>query len=47
MAAYSIDDVFKALADPNRRRLLDSLNAENGQTLRQLCAGLERARRAP
>jgi hypothetical protein len=29
-----VDDVFKALADPSRRRLLDSLNARNGQTLR-------------
>ena len=28
-------DVFKALADPSRRHLLDRLNAENGQTLRQ------------
>ncbi len=28
-----IDDVFRALADPGRRRLLDSLNARNGQNL--------------
>ena len=40
------DDVFKALADPSRRRLLDSLNGQNGQTLRELCAGLEMARQS-
>jgi DNA-binding transcriptional ArsR family regulator/uncharacterized protein YndB with AHSA1/START domain len=34
-----MDDVFRALADPSRRRLLDSLNARNGQSLRELCAG--------
>ena len=33
-----MDEVFKALADATRRRLLDSLNANNGQTLRELCA---------
>ena len=41
-----MDDVFKALADPSRRQLLDSLNAENGQTLRELCAGLDMARQS-
>src|SRR3954452_11210722 len=41
-----MDDVFKALADPGRRRLLDSLNARNGQTLRELCAGLDMARQS-
>lgn len=41
-----MDAVFKALADPSRRRLLDSLNARNGQTLRELCAGLEMARQS-
>jgi DNA-binding transcriptional ArsR family regulator/uncharacterized protein YndB with AHSA1/START domain len=47
MAAYSsLDDAFKALADPSRRRLLDSLNERNGQTLRELCAGLEMARQS-
>src|SRR6476646_3964350 len=47
MAAYSTDDeVFRALADPSRRRLLDSLNSRNGQTLRELCAGLEMARQS-
>ncbi len=39
-------DVFKALADDSRRRLLDRLNARNGQTLRELCAGLDMARQS-
>ena len=39
-----MDEVFKALADGSRRRLLDSLNAHNGQSLRELCAGLNMAR---
>src|SRR3954468_10856320 len=47
MAAYpSLDDAFRALADPSRRRLLDRLNARNGQTLRELCAGLGMARQS-
>jgi uncharacterized protein YndB with AHSA1/START domain/DNA-binding transcriptional ArsR family regulator len=47
MAAYSsADDVFRALADPSRRRLLDSLNERNGQTLRELCSGLDMARQS-
>jgi DNA-binding transcriptional ArsR family regulator/uncharacterized protein YndB with AHSA1/START domain len=41
-----IDEVFKALADPSRRLLLDSLNARNGQSLRDLCAGLSMARQS-
>jgi len=41
-----IDDVFRALADPSRRRLLDSLNARNGQTLRELCADMDMARQS-
>jgi DNA-binding transcriptional ArsR family regulator/uncharacterized protein YndB with AHSA1/START domain len=41
-----MDEVFKALADPSRRRLLDSLNARSGQTLRELCAGLDMARQS-
>jgi uncharacterized protein YndB with AHSA1/START domain/DNA-binding transcriptional ArsR family regulator len=40
------DEVFRALADPSRRQLLDMLNARNGQTLRELCAGLEMARQS-
>jgi DNA-binding transcriptional ArsR family regulator len=31
-----IDDVFRALADPTRRRLLDELFEEDGQTLSAL-----------
>jgi DNA-binding transcriptional ArsR family regulator/uncharacterized protein YndB with AHSA1/START domain len=50
MDAYSgrqeIDEVFRALADPSRRLLLDRLNDRNGQTLRELCAGLEMARQS-
>ncbi|HTF52520.1 MAG TPA: SRPBCC domain-containing protein [Pseudonocardia sp.] len=41
-----MDEVFKALADASRRRLLDSLNARNGQSLRELCAGLDMARQS-
>ncbi|GAA3530251.1 metalloregulator ArsR/SmtB family transcription factor [Nonomuraea rosea] len=41
-----MDEVFKALADPSRRRLLDSLNERNGQTLRELCARLDMARQS-
>lgn len=41
-----MDPVFRALADPGRRRLLDSLNARNGQTLGELCAGREMTRQA-
>ncbi|TYK43007.1 ArsR/SmtB family transcription factor [Actinomadura decatromicini] len=41
-----MDEVFKALADPSRRRLLDGLNTRNGQTLRELCAGLDMTRQS-
>jgi uncharacterized protein YndB with AHSA1/START domain/DNA-binding transcriptional ArsR family regulator len=41
-----MDEVFKALADASRRRLLDSVNARNGQSLRELCAGLDMARQS-
>ncbi|TDD18992.1 MarR family transcriptional regulator [Kribbella turkmenica] len=40
------DEVFRALADPSRRQLLDNLNARNGQTLRELCTGLDMARQS-
>jgi DNA-binding transcriptional ArsR family regulator len=33
-------DVFKALADPTRRAVLDELTDRNGQTLFELCARL-------
>ena len=42
----SMDRVFKALADPSRRRLLDRLRAKNGQTLSELGAGLDMTRQA-
>jgi len=32
--------VFKALADPTRRAILDELTERNGQTLFELCARL-------
>ncbi|MEO3759308.1 SRPBCC domain-containing protein [Mycobacterium sp. B14F4] len=41
-----MDEVFRALADPSRRLLLDSLNARNGQSLRDLCAELSMARQS-
>jgi DNA-binding transcriptional ArsR family regulator/uncharacterized protein YndB with AHSA1/START domain len=41
-----MDAVFKALADPSRRRMLDSLNARGGQNLMQLCEGLDMARQS-
>ena len=41
-----MDEVFRALADPSRRQLLDRLHATNGQTLRELCAGLAMSRQA-
>ena len=40
------DRVFKALADPSRRHLLDLLHAHNGQTLGALCAHLDMSRQA-
>lgn len=41
-----IDKVFKALADPTRRRLLDLLYADNGQTLGALCEHMDMTRQA-
>ena len=40
------DRVFRALADPSRRELLDRLHAQNGQTLSELCVGLAMTRQA-
>ena len=33
-------DVFKALADPTRRRILDELTERDGQTLFEICSRL-------
>ena len=40
------DAVFKALADASRRTLLDRLHRKNGQTLGELCEGLDMTRQA-
>jgi DNA-binding transcriptional ArsR family regulator len=40
------DKVFKALADPSRRSLLDRLFEENGQSLSALCENLDMTRQA-
>lgn len=34
------DDIFKALADPTRRKILDELTEQRGQTLFEICARL-------
>jgi DNA-binding transcriptional ArsR family regulator len=46
MPKHSPDDdlLFKALADPSRRKLLDQLHAQDGQTLGQLCEHLAMSR---
>jgi DNA-binding transcriptional ArsR family regulator len=41
-----VDQVFRALADPTRRHLLDRLYADNGQTLSRLCDHLDMTRQA-
>ncbi|MCL4678413.1 MAG: winged helix-turn-helix domain-containing protein [Alphaproteobacteria bacterium] len=41
-----LDSVFKALADPSRRDLLDRLRKDNGLTLGELCQGLDMTRQA-
>ena len=38
------DVLFKALADPSRRKLLDQLHAHDGQTLNELCEHLDMTR---
>ena len=40
------DKVFKALADPSRRKLLDRLRKKNGLTLGELCEKREMSRQA-
>jgi DNA-binding transcriptional ArsR family regulator len=39
-----VDAVFKALADPTRRSLLDELFTQDGQSLKALEAGLDMTR---
>jgi DNA-binding transcriptional ArsR family regulator len=42
----SEDAVFRALADASRRQLLDRLHRRNGQTLGELCEGIDMTRQA-
>ena len=46
MTARSADPdlLFKALADPSRRKLLDLLHAHDGRTLHDLCVHLDMTR---
>jgi DNA-binding transcriptional ArsR family regulator len=46
LSLRDIDKVFKALADPGRRHLLDLLHRENGQTLMALCEHMNMSRQA-
>lgn len=46
MTDEALGPVFKALADPTRRLLLDRLRHRNGQTLTELCGSLEMARQS-
>ncbi len=41
-----MDFVFKALADPTRRDLLDRLRDKDGQTLTELCEGFKASRQS-
>jgi DNA-binding transcriptional ArsR family regulator len=49
MVSFNVPDdeaVFRALADKSRRELLDRLHARSGQSLAQLCNGLDMTRPA-
>jgi DNA-binding transcriptional ArsR family regulator len=46
MHLMDADKVFKALGDATRRKLLDLLCEQNGQTLGQLCDHLDMARQS-
>jgi len=41
---HDTDVLFKALADPTRRKLLDLLHAHDGRTLNDLCEHLDMTR---
>lgn len=41
---HDTDVLFKALADPGRRKLLDLLHAHDGRTLNQLCEHMDMTR---
>lgn len=41
---HDTDGLFKALADPSRRKLLDVLHTNDGQTLNELCEHLDMTR---
>ncbi|HEV2976601.1 MAG TPA: metalloregulator ArsR/SmtB family transcription factor [Casimicrobiaceae bacterium] len=41
---HDTDVLFKALADPSRRKLLDLLHAHDGRTLNDLCEHLDMSR---
>lgn len=41
---HDADALFKALADPSRRKLLDVLHAHDGRTLNELCEYLDMTR---
>jgi len=43
---FEMDAVFKALADESRRKLLDQLHKNNGQTLGELCEYFDMTRQA-
>ena len=43
---HEADVLFKALADPSRRKLLDLLHAHDGRTLYELCEPLDMTRQA-
>ncbi len=41
-----MDEIFKALADPSRRQLLDQLREKNGRRLSEMCSDLDMTRQA-
>jgi DNA-binding transcriptional ArsR family regulator len=46
LAETAADRLFRALADPGRRRLLDRLRVKGGLTLNELCEGMSMSRQA-